>query len=294
MSQKKHAHTRPARRPPGRTRKSSPKSRWRTAAASDRYELYELAVQDADGECDLIEQVWKELRGRAPHHIREDFCGTALVCREWVRRRRTNTAVGVDLDPEVLAWATARIRKLSRRFKPHHLNRMKFIQTDVRTVKARPVDSVLAMNFSYFIFKTRDGLREYFRTVRRGLVRDGLFLLDAYGGSESFLEIEEPRDFDGFTYVWDQNVVNPITGDVINHIHFEFPDGTKMNKAFTNDWRLWTLPELREILLEAGFKRVSVYWEGTDEKSGEGNGEWTISERGEACQGWIAYLVAER
>ena len=54
------------------------------------------------------------------------------------------------------------------------------------------------------------------------------------------------------------------------------------------------LPELREILLEAGFKRVSVYWEGTDEKSGEGNGEWTISERGEACQGWIAYLVAER
>ena len=171
---------------------------------------------------------------------------------------------------------------------------MKFIQTDVRTVKARPVDSVLAMNFSYFIFKTRDGLREYFRTVRRGLVRDGLFLLDAYGGSESFLEIEEPRDFDGFTYVWDQNVVNPITGDVINHIHFEFPDGTKMNKAFTYDWRLWTLPELREILLEAGFKRVSVYWEGTDEKSGEGNGEWTISERGEACQGWIAYLVAER
>jgi len=156
------------------------------------------------------------------------------------------------------------------------------------------VDSVLAMNFSYCIFKTRDGLRRYFKAAHRALVGDGLFLLDAYGGSDSYLEIEDDRNYDGFTYIWDQNVYNPISGHVINHIHFEFPDGTKIRKAFSYDWRLWTLPELQEILLEAGFKHVSVYWEGTDKKTGEGDGVWRVSTRGEACHAWIAYILAEK
>ncbi|MEC8855079.1 MAG: class I SAM-dependent methyltransferase, partial [Planctomycetota bacterium] len=124
----------------------------------------------------------------------------------------------------------------------------------------------------------------------------GIFIMDAYGGSESFEEQEEERDLDGFVYVWDQNHYNPITGDVVNHIHFRFPDGTEMNKAFTYEWRLWTLPELQEILREAGFQSVHVYWEGTvedGEEEGEGNGEFTQTRVGEACQGWIAYLVAQ-
>lgn len=272
-------------------RKKSRKPRWRTAATSDKYELYELSVQEPQAECDLVDQVWKERRGRTPHHIREDFCGTAAVCIEWVKRRRSNSAVGVDLDPVVLQFAAARGRK---QLTAAPLQRLTLMRADVRSVKTKPVDSVLAMNFSYFIFKTRTELREYFKSARRALVADGLLLLDAYGGSDSFLEIEEDRDFDGFTYIWDQSLYNPITGHVINHIHFEFPDGTKAEKAFTYDWRLWTLPELQEILLEAGFKHVCVYWEGTDQKTGEGDGHWKISTRGEACQGWVAYLVAEK
>jgi SAM-dependent methyltransferase len=292
MSRKDHTHRKSAPRQKRRAARRGPrKPRWRTAATSDRYDLYERAVQDPAGECNFIEQAWSERRNRSPHHIREDFCGTGLVCREWVKRRRTNTAIGVDLDPEVLAWGTARGRK---RLKLHHITRMRFINADVRMMKTKPVDSVLAMNFSYFIFKRRDELRRYFRAVHRALVKDGLFLLDAYGGYDSYREMKEPRDLDGFTYIWDQNHVNPITGHVINHIHFEFPDGTKMKKAFTYDWRLWTLPEVQEILREAGFKNVVVYWEGTDEKTGEGDGVWTISDRGEACAGWIAYLVAEK
>ena len=67
---------------------------------------------------------------------------------------------------------------------------------------------------------------------------------------------------------------------------------SKLERAFTYDWRLWTLPEITETLLEAGFADVSVYWEGTEEKTGEGNGIFTVTTRGEACEGWIAYLVA--
>ena len=101
----------------------------------------------------------------------------------------------------------------------------------------------------------------------------------------------EDRDLDGFTYTWDQNFFDPITGDVVNHIHFKFPDGTKIKKAFTYEWRLWTLPEIQELLLEAGFKDTVVYWEGTDDETGEGDGEWAVSKRGEACEGWVAYIV---
>ncbi|MFB0986479.1 MAG: hypothetical protein QMB94_09280, partial [Phycisphaerales bacterium] len=63
---------------------------------------------------------------------------------------------------------------------------------------------------------------------------------------------------------------------------------------FTYEWRLWTIPEIRELLIEAGFSKVTVWWEGDDEAGEEGDGEFEPSERGEACPGWIAYLTAER
>ena len=170
------------------------------------------------------------------------------------------------------------------------------LEGDVLQVTGNPVDAVLATNFSYYLFKTRSELKNYFMTARKHIRPGGIFIMDAYGGSESFEEQEEERDLDGFVYVWDQNHYNPITGDVINHIHFRFPDGTEMNKAFTYEWRLWTLPELQELLLEAGFQSVNVYWEGTIEdgaEAGEGDGEFKQTRVGEACQGWIAYLVAQ-
>ena len=82
---------------------------WLTAKKADRHELYELSVQEPESECDLIDQAWEEQRGRRCESIREDFCGTAVVCMEWVKRRRVHTAVGVDLDPSVLKWGRHRI-----------------------------------------------------------------------------------------------------------------------------------------------------------------------------------------
>ncbi|MHC4413988.1 MAG: SAM-dependent methyltransferase [Planctomycetota bacterium] len=276
--------------PKSATVTAKPRRPRRTAATSDRHELYELSVQEPEAECDFIDQVWKERRRRSAHHIREDFCGTAAASIEWVKRRKANTAIGVDIDPSVLAWAKTNI---TERLEPEQRRRLRLRTADVRQIRTPPVDSVLAMNFSYFVFKSRPEICRYFKRVRRSLVPDGLFLLDAYGGSDAFLEIEEKRRVKGFTYVWEQAFYNPITGDAVNHIHFQFPDKSEIRKAFTYEWRLWTLPELRELLTEAGFAKVTVYWEGTDEETGEGNDEFTASTRGEACQGWIAYLVAE-
>ncbi len=261
---------------------------WLNAENSDRHELYEKSVQEPQAECNLIDQVWSEQRNRKCRSIREDFCGTAAVCMEWVKRRKRNTAVGVDLDAEVLDWGRGRMPK---RLNADQRKRIRLIQDNVLKVETEPVDSILAMNFSYFIFQKREQMVAYFKRVYDALADDGLLLLDAYGGSESFTEMEEPRDMDGFTYIWDQHSYNPVTGAVVNYIHFEFPDGSEWRKAFTYKWRLWTLPEIRELLREAGFKKIAVYWEGTDEETEEGNGEWSVTTRGEACEGWVAYLA---
>jgi hypothetical protein len=264
------------------------KQGWRTAEESNIHELYELSVQDPDNEVDIIGQIWSEQRGRTCLSIREDFCGTAAVAIRWVAADTSHTAIGIDLDDDVLAFANT---KAAEELDSEQLKRIELKKGDVLSTKSTPVDCLLAHNFSYFIFKQRAKVIEYFRVVLEELADDGLFVLDAYGGSDSFVEMEEERDMDGFTYVWDQHKYDPVTGDVINHIHFRFPDGTKIDKAFSYEWRLWTIPEIREMLIEAGFGSVVVYWEGTDEDTEEGNGEWEAVEQGEACEGWIAYVV---
>jgi hypothetical protein len=49
---------------------------------------------------------------------------------------------------------------------------------------------------------------------------------------------------------WDQAAYNPITADFKAHIHFRFKDGTAIEPAFTYEWRLWSIPELRELRVE--------------------------------------------
>jgi len=260
------------------------------ASKADRHVLYEDSVQCVEAEIDFVDATFKTLRNRRAHSLREDFCGTANTSCEWVRRRKRNHAIGVDLDSEVQQWG-----------RKHHLaklgkaqERVALLNENVLLVKNDPVDIVLAMNFSYWIFKDRDLLRRYFQNVYQGLVDDGVFFLDAYGGSDAYKEMRERTKYDDFTYIWDQASFDPITGDMLCKIHFSFPDGSRMKNAFTYDWRLWTLPEIRELLLEAGFKGVTVYWQGDDEDSDEGNGEFEPAERGEADEAWIVYISAQK
>jgi cyclopropane fatty-acyl-phospholipid synthase-like methyltransferase len=262
------------------------------AEKADRHVLYEKSVQNVAAEYKFVSKTFRKLRGRSARHVREDFCGTASMCCEWVRRSKKNTAIGVDIDPEVLAWGEE--HNLSR-LKPDACLRISLLQEDVTRVEtADPVDVVLAMNFSYQLFMTRKKLGDYFRTVREGLVSDGILFMDAFGGYDAYREIREKRKYKGFKYTWEHASYNPIDGSMRCHIHFGFPDGSKLKKAFTYDWRLWSLPELRELLDEAGFSKVTVYWEETDPKTGEGAGVYSPATVGDADPGWVCFLVAEK
>ncbi len=55
------------------------------AQRADRHVLYERSVQAVDFEVEFLEKTYREIRGRRPKSLREDFCGTAAAACEWVK-----------------------------------------------------------------------------------------------------------------------------------------------------------------------------------------------------------------
>ncbi len=260
------------------------------AEQADIHELYEEAVQSVEHEVEFMQTTFNEIRGRTAHVFREDFCGTASASCQWVRQGEAFQAIGVDIDPAVLEWG--RRNRLSR-LPAADQARVSLIEGDVMAADTPPADVLAAFNFSYFIFDTRDKLRAYFERAYAALRDDGVFFVDLFGGPEAQEEMREKTKHKGFTYIWHQAKFHPVTHFIRCHIHFRFKDGSKIKRAFTYEWRLWSAPEIREVLAEAGFKKTTLYWEGEDE-DGEGNGEFTPEEKGEADLAWIAYIVAEK
>lgn len=260
------------------------------AALADRHELYQESVQDSEFELDFVQDTFKDLRGRKPVTLREDFCGTARTACVWTKRGSENRSWGVDFDKEVLDWG-----------RKHNLNKLKgkqkarveLIQDDVLTVKTPQVDVCLAFNFSYWIFQQRKDLLTYFSGVNRALNKDGIMFLDAYGGSEAHTTQVEKHKLDGFTYLWDQNKYNAVTQEMFCHIHFRFPDKSRLDKAFSYNWRLWGGRELEDLLLEAGFSKVRFFIQQFDDND-EALDEFEETREVLDHECWIAYIVAEK
>ncbi len=259
-----------------------------TAKNADKHVLYQLSVQDAKVEIDFIDEAFERFRGRTPRTLREDFCGTALLCSEWVSRGPERRAVGLDLDARVIAWGQR-----------HNLEplgdaarRVRLVRQDVRGPSQGRFDAVMAFNFSYWVFTTRDDMRDYFRRVRSALGRDGMFLMDVYGGWEAQQPMTDRRSIKRrFYYEWEQEKFDPITHRVRNHINFEFKNGSRLERAFTYDWRFWTMPELLELCEEAGFSRSIVYW---DRSPSDDREDYRPTTRAGNHPGWLAYIVALR
>jgi len=272
--------------PPRRTKN---RNGTRMAALADKYDLYQRSVQSPENEVAFFDKAFKATYGRLPVTLREDFCGTAWVCCEWVKSRPERTAVGIDLDPKPLAWG--RENNLSK-LSTEELKRVRLIQGDARKVGRPKADVIAAQNFSFYLFQTREGLRDYFRAAFRNLADEGVLVLDVMGGPDCQKEdTRETRGYRSFKYVWHQASFDPITHRAVFHIQFHFPDGSEMKRAFTYDWRMWSIPEIRELLAEVGFKRCDVYWEGSDPKTGKGNDIYRRREHAESDPAWIAYLV---
>ena len=274
-------------------RRSKSRKRKTLAEKADRFHCYQQSVQAPDHEVDFFEQAYRDEFRRKPYTLREDFCGTFSICCHWVKSNSRRTAIGVDLCGETLQWG--RDHNLSKLTNTQQ-TRVRLIEQDVRKRNRPQVDVLAAQNFSFWIFKTRSEVIEYFKAARANISTEGIMVMDMMGGGDCYLEghvdkrtIKKGKK--GFKYLWKQVSYNPINHDASFSISFKFNDGSKLKDAFEYHWRFWSIPEVREMLKEAGFSESYVYWEGEDE-NGEDNGQWERQEQAESAAVWIAYIVA--
>ena len=262
------------------------------AEKADKFECYQLSVQSADHEIDIFEMVFEDAYQRKPSSLREDFCGTFSVCCEWVKSGKDRTAWGIDLCPETLQWG--KDHNLSK-LKPGQAERIQLLEQDVRAGNTPGVDVLAAQNFSFWIFRTRPDVIEYFKAALNNLNDDGVMLLDMMGGPACYdTSITDKRTIikgkKGFKYHWQQASFNPVNAEASFYIHFKFADGSKMKRAFEYHWRFWTVPEVREMLLEAGFRETHVYFE-QENDDGEDTGIWKRTEEAPNNPSWLCYIV---
>lgn len=265
----------------------------------DVHWLYEASVQNVDTDLDFGRRIFSNHRGRKPLRVREDFCGTAKLAARWVQRNKMHEAWGIDFHRPTLDWG---IRYNVAELSDVQKSRLHLLCGDVLKETTPKVDLTFALNFSFCTFKTRDVLRRYFRRVYDDLTAEGIFIMDIYGGTEAgMVKCDDVREIPGFItpdgmkipdfeYVWDQADYNPINHHTTCHIHFKVPGFGKIRRAFTYDWRLWTLPEIQELLIEAGFAAAEVYLHGFND-DGESDETYRRRTTYENCQGWVAYVA---
>lgn len=227
----------------------------------NKHDLYETCVQSVEHLAPLL----RAIHGGSPRVLGEDFSGTAALCYEWVKRDHAR-AIAVDLDSEALAHH------------PDH-DRVSKVVSDVSTVPDA-CDVLFVGNFSIGYHHTRAALVEYLRHARSRLNPGGVFVCDTYGGESSYTigEVHRPTPLPGgyiCRYTWEQRSADPTTAMVTDVIHFRIEKAGviehEMFDAFVYEWRLWSVPELRDAMAEAGFPTTQVFAKLADAWDDEGN-----------------------
>jgi SAM-dependent methyltransferase len=268
------------------------------ADLADPHDLYQKSVQSPDNDMEFVSHSFKEYTGKTLRQFREDFCGTAFLSTHFVAQHAKNEALGVDLDWPTLNWG---IKHNVSHLTPDQQKRLSLLNANVLDVHQPRMQMIAALNFSYMVFHDRPTLLQYLTNAKESLLPGGLLVMDIWGGSESLVLQEEPREIENsddqtigdFIFTWDQDSFDPFTHRYTTRIHFSFSDESEIRNAFVYDWRLWTIPEMTELMSEAGFQDIHVLWEGTDPDTQEGTQTYHRTEKGDADLAWIAYLVGK-
>ena len=75
-----------------------------------------------------------------------------------------------------------------------------------------------------------------------------MLFMDVRGGFESQKPSKFTREQGGYTYEFVQTGYDPLSNLLSAHINFKMKDGSVMHEAFSFQFRMYTIPELREMI----------------------------------------------
>lgn len=176
------------------------------ASQANKHELYQDAVQAPRKEIVNLYNIYHKLfflssnpaaERHPPLTLREDFCGTAVLCREWVTRNPAERAAwGVDNDPNVLAYSRECILSTD----PSVAERVTLVEKDVLKVDGVPkVDIITGLNYGIFYFHKQRDLVTYLKMAKNGLNESGILIVDAFGGAKVHKGNKKKRRGKGYT-----------------------------------------------------------------------------------------------
>lgn len=263
----------------------------RHAAKLDRFALYELAVTNPIP----LARFLVAAHAGDPRVLREDFSGSGALCRGWCALAPDARAIAVDADQ-------APLRRLAG------ADRVRAVVADVMACHAK-ADVIAATNFPLGYWHTRKELVAYLAHARTCTAPGGIFACDLYGGSDAFRHGANSVSLRGpsaerIRYTWEQRSADPMTARVFNAIHFRISPPSRrtgaarpveLRDAFTYDWRLWSIPEMRDAMLDAGWASVDVYDSLGDAIDQDGRVYLRPLEPGDALDDpYVVYLIARR
>ncbi|MCB0310585.1 MAG: hypothetical protein KDD42_05090 [Bdellovibrionales bacterium] len=264
-----------------------------------KYKLYEASVQDPPEQTACVARFYNEIFDSEARVVREDFCGTFYFSCEWVKRNSRNQAICLDINEEPLGYG---FRKHFKQLSSEEQTRITVLNQNVMEPTDLPCDIIVAGNFSFYTLKERVYLKKYLEASYSSLAQNGILVLEMVGGA-GFEETpqKEQRSYryekgakkgeKWFTYQWEQRSFNPVARNGLYYINFKMSDGTLYKEAFEYDWRVWTVPEVRDCVAEAGFDSSVVYWD--DQEDDDDSSEaYHVRESADNDNTWLCYVVA--
>lgn len=223
---------------------------------SDKFNLYQKSVQNVKIEVEFFRKCYRMIYNKVATKFREDFCSTALLSCEWVRNNVMNIAVGLDIDPEALAWGLENnVNNLNS-----GSDRIRLLNHNVLTPydEKEKFEIICSLNYSHFLLTKRKDLFTYFNNVHKSLDNKGIFILDFYGGSHIYEDHKYQQEKSHHFYQFSGKQMNILNNQSLCSLNYKVGKN-KFVPHFKFDFRIYSIIEMKEILEEVGFKKFKLH-----------------------------------
>lgn len=240
---------------------------------ADWYDLF-YADKDYRGEVAYVHRLLRD-NGAEPGTLLEIGCGTGAHAELFIEQGWSVT--GVDLSEEMLSRARSRFDNLSAGIR----RRGRFLQGDARTLDlGERFDGVVALFHVMSYQSGQDDLGLAIATARRHLQPGGVFIFDFWYGPTVLTQLPEARlrkVENARTVVRRFATPHLKANENIVEVHYDFVVSDKSGSAVEelseiHRMRYLFLPEIRQLALACGFKKVEAFdWLSNDPPS---RGSW--------------------